>query len=270
MAASIPQLILDINGSGPILARVEFNDIHLAQDHFMTPLRRTLRINGWSLNGTNRLQVRLVSAPPSSESEPPIFPTVSPPLAARFSVQLRETLPNTADTDRILIDYRWSPTEQPLTDRTPIIALSQDIQLTCAFAWLWTSATPVAQLSTSDQREIAGLLQAIHTALTNRAIADLLRLQSIQVQEQASAIGEDGQKMLQKYAEFLQERMEHADWQVMPIDWENLRPIRMAGGRVYRIDSTQGNPPLLTNAGGSTFAIQPYFSKIRNRWLLIR
>ena len=189
-------------------------------------------------------------------------------MTGRFSLQLREALPDTPPgADSILVDYQWSPADQPLLGRTPIMALSQEVKLASAFTWLWTTATPVAQVSSGDQRDIAGL---VHTALTSRAIPDLLRLQSIQVQEQALAIGEDGQKMLQKYAEFLQERMGQSDWQVAPIDWEHLRPVRMAGGRVYRIDRADGEPPISTSAGGSVFAIQPYLAKIDHRRLIVR
>ena len=74
----------------------------------------------------------------------------------------------------------------------------------------------------------------------------------------------------QKYAEFLQERMGQSDWQVAPIDWEHLRPVRMAGGRVYRIDNADSEAPISTTAGGSVFSIQPYLAKIDNRWLIVR
>lgn len=277
--AKVPQIILDIDGAGPIIARVEFNKVFLAQNNFTTPERRAMRINGWVVNGVNHLQVRLVAAtpavPPKPEqalaAEPELPPPPPPPVVGKFSLKLREALADRApEDDPVLVDYQWSPSEQPLIGNTPIVALSEDIKLKSAFTWLWTTGAPVAQLSTGDQRDISGLLQALHSALTNKAIPDLLRIQAIQVQEQAVAIGEDGEKMLQEYAKFLQERMGQPDWEVLPIDWEQLRPVRMGDGRIHRIDHANGEAPIVTTAGGSIFAIQPYLAKVEHRWLVMR
>lgn len=269
---TVPQIILDINGAGPILARVELNGIFLAQNDFSTPERRALRINSWVVDGVNTLQVRLVAAHPPPVLAAPGVEAVAPsPVTGTFELKLRRVLAEQAPEDeQILADYTWSPAAQPLVGRTPIMAFSKEIKLASPFAWLWTTATRVSELSAGDKRDISALIQELHNALTAKAIPDLLRLQSIQVQEQAVAIGEDGQQMLDKYAEFLQERMAQEDWQVMPIDWEQLRPVRMASGRVYRVDGAHGEPPIVTNAGGSVFALQPYIAKIEQRWLIVR
>lgn len=267
---TVPQIILDIAGAGPILARVELNGIFLAQNDFSTPESRSMRINSWVVDGVNNLQVRLVAVKlaPALEAPEVVAPA---PVTGKFQIKLRRVLADQPSEDEeILADYTWSPTEQPLVGRTPIMAFSKEIKLASPFTWLWTTATRVSELSPGDRRDISTLIQELHHALTAKAIPDLLRLQSIQVQEQAVAMGEDGQKMLDKYAAFLQERMGQEDWQVVPIDWDQLRPVRMASGRVYRVDGVHGEPPITTSAGGSIFAIQPYIAKIEQRWLIVR
>jgi hypothetical protein len=262
--ANQSNLILDVEGAG-LAATVVFNGIILSQDSMLERLSRAARLNGWAVAGMNTLQVHLASLPPPVGNPLPSRPQ------PRFVLKLRSVLPDTpGSSDQVLVDYKWDPASQPLPLSGSSEVLSQNLQLSAPAAWSWTRAAQVVQLSEEDSRAIAGLLSQLHAALTARAIAEVVRLQYTQVGEQAVAAGDDPQKMLGRYGEFLQERMAEPDWTVRPLVWESLKITPMAGGRVHRITDARGLPPIVSTAGGGVFAIEPQVSKVDGRWVIVR
>ncbi|MDD5296863.1 MAG: hypothetical protein PHU46_08125 [Rhodocyclaceae bacterium] len=259
MAANT-QLILDTEGAG-LSAQVFFNDILLSQDEMPERLTRSARLNGWAVSGNNTLSVRL-SAPP------PARPDAPPRPSPRYALRLRQLGPGNGE--RLLEDFTWNPAGQPLAPGGGVEALSRSYPLEAVAPWAWTRATPIPQLGQGDTQAIGSLLAALHGALASRAIPDVVKLQAVQVGEQAVAVGEDPRSFLQRYAEFLQERMASPDWTVRPVVWERLRASSMAGGRLHHVTDAAGKPPLVALSRGSTFAIDPYVARIGGVWTICR
>lgn len=257
-------LILDMEGAG-ISAKLFFNGVVLMQDVMTVRLSRAVRLNGWAVSGVNTLQLSLEYLPSPVGNAPPVLST------PRFSLKLRSVFPGTPDSsEQVLVDYKWDLASQPLPLSGSSEVLSQNLQLSAPAVWSWTRAMPVAQLTAEDTREIGGMLAQLHAALVARSIPDVIRMQEIQVGEQAVAAGELPRDFLQMYDEFLRERMASSDWKVFPLIWDNLKLTTMAGGRIYRITDARGFPPIVSTASGSIFAIEPYCSKVDGRWIIVR
>ena len=257
-------LILDMEGVG-LAATVVFNGVIMFQDSMTERLSRAARLNGWAVTGMNTLQIHLASLPPPAGNQQQV------PPQPRFVLKLRSVLPDTPDSsDQLLVDYKWDPASQSLPLSGSLEVLSQNLQLSVPAVWSWTRAAQVVRLTEEDSRAIGSLLSQLHAALTARAIAEVVRLQYTQVGEQAVAVGDDPQKMLRRYGEFLQERMAEPDWTVRPLVWESLKITPMAGGRIHRITDARGLPPIVSTAGGGIFAIEPQVSKVDGRWTIVR
>ncbi len=265
--AAISQLILETEGAG-LSAQVLFNGVVLSQEDMSVHHARAARLNAWVVSGQNTLSVRLAPLPPSpARSGGGATPPQAPPSPG-FSLRLRQVGPG--EVERQLLEYAWDAASQPLPPTGGVEVLNHSLTLEAVAVWAWTRATPIPQLGQGDTQAIGALLAALHGALASRAISDVVKLQSVQVGEQAVAVGEDPRVFLQRYGEFLQERMASPDWTVLPVAWEGLRAIAMAAGRLYHVTDAQGRPPLVAKSGGSTFAVDPYVARIGGVWTICR
>lgn len=260
--AGVPLVILDLEVTA-LAAEVLFNGVAISRSQQARTLNRSAKINGWTLNGANTLSVRLglPTAPRDAEDGP----------EPAFELRLRRALPGGADeADDVLVDFTWQAAAQPLAPGVLRPVLERTLQLTAAQPWSWTRGYAFTTLTPQDRDGIVQHLMRLQRALADRQIDEVVRLQSVQVGEQATALGQPADAFLASYRDFLGERMGSADWRVAPLDAARLRIEGMADGRIQHVTDADGGPPLVSSAGESRFAIDPYLSKIDGAWTIVR
>lgn len=260
--AGVPLVILDLEVTA-LSAEVLVNGVAISRSEQTETLSRSAKINGWILNGANALSVRLglPPAPDGGEDGP----------EPGFELRLRRALPGGADeADDVLVEFTWQAAGQPLAPGVLRPVLERTLQLTAAQAWSWTRGYAFTSLTAQDREGIAQHLARLRQALADRRIDEVVRLQSVQVGEQAIALGQPADAFLAGYRDFLGERMGSADWRVAPLDAARLRIEGMADGRIQHVTDADGGPPIVSSAGESRFAIDPYLSKIDGAWTIVR
>jgi hypothetical protein len=258
-------VILDMDGAG-LFARVTFNGVPVAADTMYERLARAIKLNGWVVSGPNRLVVELGRLPPRvrQPGDIPLTPVGEP----RFRLRLRSAILGADDeSDRVLADYVWNRGTHPLAP-APRQVLSTVVDLQPARAYSWTRGRPVTAPGPHDRAGVEELLERMHAALTQKSVAELVRLQELALSEQAEALGEDPREMLGSYVEFLQSRME-SDWSVEPLQKGALKMEPVADGRALHVTSG-GGPALVTHSTEGSFALDPYVSDVEGRWIIVR
>ncbi len=274
----LPYIILDTDGSG-LAAKVAFNGIVLTDASLVPPVRHSNRLNGWVVQGRNLLRVTLRAIPQPEEQPKPAQTRSDGPAppersanGPHFSLRLRSVMPGEdTGSDSVLAEYRWDSAALPLVLGQPdVIALERGLTLDAPGPWLWTQAAAMPRLQAADLNAVADLLAELRDALANKSIADVLRLQSVQLREQAIAIGDDPVALNQRYREFLTGRMALPDWNVAPFERRALTATAMADGRVQRIADAAGQPLIVATCEAGVFAILPFVAKNSGEWRIVR
>jgi hypothetical protein len=262
--AKTRKLLLNIE-SARLLSRVVFNGIVLADDAVTDSLSRAFVLNAWAVNGVNDISVglallpRTLGAAPKSSAEP------------RFALTLKSAWPDSSASDEtVLANFSWEASSVPLVAGQGKEVLKQGVPWDAPIAWSWTKATPVAYLSSDDKESIAALLNRVRAALQERDIASLQKLQTLQISEQALALGESPAEFLGSYANFLQERTAAKDWTALPVNTAALRFLPMASGLLQLVRDKSGRPPIVCTGSAGGFAIEPFVSKINGQWVIVR
>jgi hypothetical protein len=266
-----PLVLLDTATKG-LASTVTYNGITVVNDQATTTLSRAVKLNAWSVNGTNTLSAELSDLPASAAVQRSNSAAGSAPGANSklFSLKLRSAFLG-ADTsgDRDLANYQWNQSTA-LTPAAKREVFSTLINLVDIPQWTWVSAASVEQRTQEHNQAIAQLLMQLHQALTDRAIEKVVALQQVQITEQALAFGASPEQALQGYQAFLSERMSGSNWRVEPVQWNQLKINSMAKGRVHAVSDVQNGPPIRTRSGDSMFAIEPYVALVAQRWAIVR
>ncbi len=258
------KLLLNVE-SAQLLSRVIFNGIVLADDMVKESLSRAFVLNGWAVNGENDLSLGLALLPATRGTTP--IPSSGP----RFALTLKAAWPDSQSSDEtILTHFTWDSGTMPLLPGQGREVLKKSVSWDAPIAWSWTKATPVAALSSDDKDAIVALLSRVHSALQERDIASLQKLQSLQISEQALALGESPAEFLGSYASFLQQRSAAKDWSVLPLNSKSLNFLPMASGLTHRVRDASGQPPIVCTGSEGGFAIEPFVSKINGQWVIVR
>jgi hypothetical protein len=258
------KLLLNIE-SAHVASRVVFNGIVLADDVVTDTLSRAFVLNGWAINGANELSLGLARLPvalgvlPKSAKE------------ARFALTLKSAWPDgSASDETVLATYSFDGTTSPLAAGQGKEVFAQRVPWEAPMAWSWTKASPLAALTLEDKEAIAALLNRVRSALQEKDIATLQRLQSVQVSEQAVALGESPTEFLASYASFLQQRTSAKDWTALPLNIAALNFTAMAAGRTHLVRDASRRPPIVCTGSEGGFAIEPFVSKIDGQWVIVR
>jgi hypothetical protein len=253
-------LILDLESSG-LKVDVLLNGIPIVEERSLSTTRRSLKVNGWVVEGDNVLEARF-EAP---------HPGLNPPSAPRATITLRRAAagPSTAG-DETLVAYAWSAKDQPLAAGIRTTVLTRHLSLHAPKAWSWVKAPPTPQLNDQDRTDIVALLRSVEQALSNKRSRDVVALQTLSLTEQAEANGSDPAPVLASYAGFLDARMAAPGWHVEPLAAERLQFVPLAGGRIIHIVGVAGAPPLVARTDDSSLQIDPYVSKVDGRWTVVR
>jgi hypothetical protein len=220
----------------------------------------TSKVDGWVAPTGNVIEVWLAAAPLRTAG-------VRTP---RFKLTLSKTYMGASTAaDANIAQYEWRASEQPLGQNlTRVFAAA--VTMAPPGIWRWLGAEVLTDMSPSHRGAIADLLEELANALRSRDVARVVALQTLQLQEMALAMGQNGQGMLVRYGEFLRERMAAADWRVEATAPAELVMATMAGGRIWHVAAPHARPPLRCYANDSLFAPDPYFARLAGRWTIVR
>jgi hypothetical protein len=255
--AEVPNHLLEASASA-LAFDVSLGDIVVLEGNGVGAVSRASKVNGWVVSGDNKLEVRIWR------------PAKPPPGEPRFSMRLRRVLLGASTAgDTVLAQYEWSATTSPLSP-APASVFSTTVQLAAVAPWSWTRADVVAPLTPADQQAVVDLLQRLRSALASKSISDVVTLQTTQVREQATAVGNDPNETLLRYREFLQGRMADPSWSVLPLKDADVRIRTMAAGRVHHVTRPDGSPPIRCTSAEDEFAVTPFVARIGGHWTIVR
>ena len=260
--AALPLVILDIDVTA-LSAEVLLNGVVVSESSQLDTLSRSAKINAWAVSGANSLLVRLARLPTVAREDDAPEPA--------FEVRVRRAMPGGADADdELLASYVWQTSAQPLAGPARQQVFEATLRLEAPMAWTWTRGYAFTTLTPADRGGVADVLNRLRLALADRDVETVVRLQTVQVGEQAVALGQSPGAFIDGYRSFLAERMSSPDWRVAPFLPAGLQINGMADGRIQHVAGGDGGPPIITSAGESRFAIDPYLSKIDGVWTIVR
>jgi hypothetical protein len=253
MAAG-PILVLDVD-THAARVRVEFNGVPVV-DRPSRAFRSSVKLNGWARE-ENGLRVFIESST-----------SADPDARVGVAVSLIRQNDDPA-SDEKLVDYTWPPASAA---GSPPLGLVREATINFAprARWRWVDADPVESIEGSDRAQIVDILLQLRRAMVTRDAVTAIALQRLQLEEAALAVADQPQAYFEAHLAYLQGRMSFADWQVRDLDTNDLLFRRCADGRLFRVSRSDGGPPVETRSGGSSFAVLPYFSRLRGRWTVVR
>ena len=242
-----PQILLDVDVRA-LAVRVRMNDVLVLDSETGQPERAAMRLGGWAIPGGNRLTIQW--RPPR-----PGFTGGERKLVARVRRTAGET-----ETELGLLE--WSAADPPLGEKSFGLAFEPPDR------WRWIEAEVFSELPGSERSAILALLGRVREALATRDSDWLVTAQTLQLSEQARAVGTAPPQMIASYRSFLSERLPGNV--VDPIEPNTLRLELMGGGRIVRVSSTDDSPAVMSRSAEGVFAMTPYLAKIGGAWAIVR
>jgi hypothetical protein len=246
--------ILDVRAAG-LRFDVTLNGLPVMSHSADPPYAGAAKLDGWAVSGANTLALSIARIG-SGGKEP----------ACSLTVRLAEPGPDTS-RDRTVLDYHWpSGVISPTMTRV----LEREIDLGPRPRWAWQDATPRPSLNDADRAALTDLVRQLEGALHRRAAADLQQLQSLSLREQAEASGLSPAEVQGSYARFLARLFADSGYAVTASRPEELVFDVRAEGKVVRITTLDGTPPVRAGGTGQSFAIDPVVALIAGRWTIVR
>jgi hypothetical protein len=163
--------------------------------------------------------------------------------------------------------FRWNAAEQPLTAAMQRV-FEAPLVYSAPTDWSWTAA-PGSEPNGSDRVEIDQVVQRLRRVLLERQAEEAIKLQAVQLEEMAAAVGDDVAAYQAQYRTWLAGFFADETYSVAPYATDNLVLEVMAGGRIVRA-TQRGGVAVRARTTDRAMAIDPYLSKIGGVWTIVR
>lgn len=237
--------------------RVQLNGLPLGEAGDGAALRTSLKANAFVIEGDNVLEVAL--GPTASRA------------TARFLLQFRRADPGTPiGEEPRLAHFVWNRREAPLPTEGRRVVWSATVPVASAFGrWAWQSS-PEGPLKDDGRHRVLEVVRALRAALEARDIEGVLRLQERRDAELSRALGSATRVRVDGLRMWLQDLSSASDWRIDAAPEASLRLEELAGGRLVRVTTVDGRPPISVHGAGETAEFPLLLCQFEGRWQIIR
>lgn len=246
----------------------------------LTPWRRLMRgvlpLNGWVIQGTNTLGVRI-----EAEDGPGVL-GVEPDAPSRWvslEVALERDVPEGtlagespgevlcalgADDQAIAELLAESELELPLD-------VHSSFELASPFPrWRWQDAEPLDALSPADRAEIDALLTDLYQTVASRDVGAILGKLALPVREAAVAWGRAEAELRAELAGLYRVLFEADGFALEALELGSLTPELHCEGRVVELITDDGRPMIRQVPGDEQWILPLHVGRLDGRWTPVR
>lgn len=209
-------------------------------------------INQWTIDGRNRLVVRLRA---DEEVEP-----------SKANSYLEISL---VENEESLYNFVWTPkdSEKPLPQTTRKVFNSDS-----NFGeWAWQKAE-LLKLNETTNKEINRFIQKVQETLNSANINETMAIFRIKAEEQATAFGMDINNRIFQQRAFFEQWFSENGWRMERIDYEKLSYSLYGDNRVILVNYQNGDDVLQSApvGEGEIVSFPLFISKISGTWMIVR
>ncbi|MDG5814620.1 hypothetical protein QA601_06005 [Chitinispirillales bacterium ANBcel5] len=255
--SSEPIYFFSINHEG-LAVEVWFNDVRIDSDPDGYFQNRRFANNLFVINGENRLRITIDL--PKEQNKPENLN-----LTAGFHVVLEDVL----ELPEPIAELNFSGEDGssfPAEIETSFEILSPFEE------WLWETAR---EININDPKIVEGsvsVLSSLHDAMSSRDITKVMDLLSVRTREMSHAYYSCEEEAIVDQRTLFQDLFNDPQFNLEPLEPENLRFIPMANNRMIYIEQKDGSSALETKelSEGFIFSLPIYLCKIGEEFIVVR
>jgi hypothetical protein len=152
------------------------------------------------------------------------------------------------------------------------VRLSAPFEVATAFpAWSWHGADVLPE-DFAPGDDLRAFLTGVHASMAARDVDGMVRHLRVKASEMAAAFGIPIEERLRDQREFFAGLFAEPGFAMEPIDWEGLRPVRHAGGRLWECADRRGDPAVssVPLPGGARFGLELFLCRRDGAWMICR